>query len=307
MTLRREVHDEQDAEIPMRVTTSSEGWIAVVGEFDGMHLGHQRLLAAAAEMSRRARRPLVGIVIDDLEKPAFCLPVEQRCTALVAGGVHAAVVLPVAEMTMEGPRVARVIAETVRPSSVVLACRTQQMSTGSPLGGHLTGEGLDVVYVERALTASGLEVSTRGVCDAISDGDFAQAVGMLGRPFELAGVVVYGRGLGHTIGFPTANLGLPGRQMVPPLGVYAGRTVLSDGRTFATAVNVGVRPTVDTDGAVVVEAHLAGFAGDLYGANITVHLYERIRSERRFESIGLLVEQLARDVDAAVGIEARVR
>jgi riboflavin kinase / FMN adenylyltransferase len=136
-----------------------------------------------------------------------------------------------------------------------------------------------------------------------------RAAALLGRPFELEGVVVRGAARGRTLGFPTANLA-PETELAPRLGIYAARARLTDegaqrqggaggagGTAFVAAVSVGRNPTFEVDGApVTVEAHLLDFAGDLYGRRLRLELIEWLRDEQRFASVDALVAQIAADV-----------
>jgi riboflavin kinase/FMN adenylyltransferase len=123
---------------------------------------------------------------------------------------------------------------------------------------------------------------------------------MLGRPHELRGVVEHGDARGRTIGFPTANVAVPGDMLLPRDGVYAGLYVGPDGVLRPAAVNVGRRPTFyDESGLLLVEAHLIDFDGDLYDQRAAVRFVRRLRDEQRFAGIDALVAQLRRDVDAA--------
>ncbi len=153
-----------------------------------------------------------------------------------------------------------------------------------------------MVEVSRWPDPDGSLITAARIRDALSSGDVVRANDWLGRRFSLSGVVVHGSGLGHTIGFPTANLDLPANQFVPMNGVYAAVVDLPDGDERRAAVNIGVRPTVEEHGKLLVEAHLLDFDGDLYDRRITVSFRRWLRHERRFESLDALVTQLAADV-----------
>jgi riboflavin kinase/FMN adenylyltransferase len=145
----------------------------------------------------------------------------------------------------------------------------------------------------------GAVASSSRVREALAAGDVATAALCLGRPHRLVGTVVRGDGRGRRLGFPTANLGRP-RNQAPAPGVYAARAVLPGG-TWPAAVNVGVLPTVGADRPLTVEAHLIGYAGDCYGADLALDLTARIRDERRFASLDELKVQIARDIAAVSG------
>lgn len=114
----------------------------------------------------------------------------------------------------------------------------------------------------------------------------------------LAGTVVHGRGIGKLVGMPTANLDLPPEVPLPPVGVYLTRVAL-EGREYYGVTNVGARPTVDRDPEVTVETHILNFSGDLYGRELEIWLYTRLRSPLRFPDFSRLLDQIRRDCDAA--------
>lgn len=281
----------------MHTTTDDTGCVAVIGEFDGMHLGHQQVLHVGRQVAARSNRPLVGVVVDDRSKRAQCQSVAERCRSLLGAGARAAVSLSVDRLPADAETVARTVVDQLDPHHAVLACRSGRPATISPFGDRLRALGLDVTYTDLALDPTLREVSSARLRQSLATGDVTAAAAMLGRPFELRGEVVHGRGLGRTIGFATANLALDARQALPALGVYAAETVLDDGRRFAAAVNVGVRPTIDSDGVEIVEAHLLDFDGDLYDTTISVRFSRRLRAEQQFDGLDALVAQLQRDID----------
>ncbi len=116
--------------------------------------------------------------------------------------------------------------------------------------------------------------------------------------FSLAGTVVHGRGIGKLVGMPTANLEPVPGTLLPPVGVYLTR-ILLEGREYLGVTNVGARPTIDRDPEVTVETHLLNFSGDLYGRELKILLYERLRSPLRFPDFSQLLDQIRRDCDTA--------
>ena len=144
------------------------------------------------------------------------------------------------------------------------------------------------------IEVDGETVSSSHIRALVAAGDVGAATRFLGAPFALEGEVVSGDRRGHELGMPTANLVPDDRVVIPGHGVYAAAV---DGRP--AAVNVGVRPTFDTGRGVLVEAHLIDFEADLYGQTIRITFLERLRGERRFESIEGLVEQMRADVEQA--------
>lgn len=171
---------------------------------------------------------------------------------------------------------------------------------------------MDIAQYERAAHEAGIrihlavaddsQVSSTAVRHAIESGCVDQAALMLGRRYAIWGKVVHGQGIGHTIGFPTANLVPTGVNVVlPGRGVYAVDVVLDNGERYRGVMNIGTRPTVSEAGAVSLEVHLLGYSGTLYSDTLTVEFIVKLRDERRFESIEELREQIKLDAASALG------
>lgn len=275
--------------------------MVVVGEFDGFHVGHRRLVRAAAAVAQRERRPLVAVVLSDQNNLARLSRVEDVCRRLVMAGVAATHVLQVdAHAVFAGPQVVAHIAGQLEPAVVVMACL--------PAAGHdprypdlrpqLVAHRIELVEVERAVDGDDEPISSRAIRAALLAGEVDRAADALGQHYVVDGEVVHGSGLGHTIGYPTANVPPPLGRLLPAFGVYAGTVRLPGGATHRAAINVGVRPTVELAGSVLVEAHLLDFDDDIYGARIEVGFQHRLRGEMRFESVDALIAQLHADVEA---------
>jgi riboflavin kinase/FMN adenylyltransferase len=138
-------------------------------------------------------------------------------------------------------------------------------------------------------------ISSTHVRGLVAAGDVAAAGRFLGSPFHMRGTVAHGDKRGRTLGFPTANLVPDPRLVVPDHGIYACRAQV-DGQELVAAVNVGVRPTFKTGRGLLVEAFLLDFEGDIYDRELRLDFLERLRGERRFDSVEALVEQMGRDV-----------
>jgi riboflavin kinase/FMN adenylyltransferase len=142
---------------------------------------------------------------------------------------------------------------------------------------------------------SGVTVSSSEIRRLLAGGDAARAAELLGRPYTIRGTVVRGDGRGRTIGVPTANVEpADARKLIPRTGVYVVRVGL-DGERVGGMLNVGRRPTFETDGRLTVEVHLLGFDGDLYGRTLDVEVLARLRDERRFDGPEALVAQIRED------------
>jgi riboflavin kinase/FMN adenylyltransferase len=139
-------------------------------------------------------------------------------------------------------------------------------------------------------------ISSTHIRGLVSAGDVAAAARFLGAPFHMRGTVAHGDKRGRTLGFPTANLVPDARLVVPDHGIYACRAQV-DGQTHVAAVNVGVRPTFKTGRGLLVEAYLLDFEGDIYDRELRLDFLERLRGEKRFDSVEALVEQMGADVE----------
>jgi riboflavin kinase/FMN adenylyltransferase len=152
-----------------------------------------------------------------------------------------------------------------------------------------------------AVTCDGVVVSSTKIRELVAEGRVSAAARLLGRPFEISGNVVHGRGRGRTFGFPTANL-QPDMEVRPRSGVYAVRAYF-DGQVLGGAANIGRKPTFD-ESEVTIEIFLFDFQGDLYGARMSVELLARLRGEQRFGSVEELAAQIEHDCEAARAVLA---
>ena len=158
--------------------------------------------------------------------------------------------------------------------------------------------GFETTEVE-PVTAGGTMVSSTLIRQTVESGDLAAARRFLGRDYSVLGTVIPGDGLGKTLGFPTANLAAHNEQF-PPDGVYAV-SVLTGSQTVSGVANIGTRPTTKTDGERLLEVHLIGFSGDLYGRDIEAKFLRFLRPEKKFPDLDALRAQIALDVRSAAG------
>ncbi|MGD9996737.1 MAG: riboflavin kinase [Ilumatobacteraceae bacterium] len=280
---------------------TTEQPVVVVGEFDGFHIGHRQLVHQAGVLAQRLRRPLVATILVAELPDGMLTTVEERCWALLASGasqVQAMSVTTTGEADA-GSSVADELIARLDPACVVMAC----LPFDAPSARHpslragFARHAVEMVEMPRWNDPDGQYVTSARIRDALRRGDIVAANDWMGRTFTLTGTGVHGSALGRTIGFATAHLDLPPHRVVPMNGVYAGIVGLPNGARHRAAINIGVRPTVETDGAVLVEAHLLDFDDDLYGATIDVSFTRWLRHEQRFDSLDALVAQLALDVD----------
>jgi riboflavin kinase/FMN adenylyltransferase len=294
------------------LAAADRGAAVALGNFDGVHRGHQRVIANAAGAARALSAPL-GVIsfephprrIFQPDAPAFRLMSPgQQARALEALGVDLFYILPFdAEMANLTDRAfaARVLHEGLgaRHVAVGFDILFGKNRTGSPELMQAYGAELGFgVSVAEAVGDGGQKFSSTGVRDALRDGRPEDAAAILGRPFAIEGVVEHGRKLGRTLGFPTANVGLSD-YVVPRFGVYATRTRLPDGRELAGVANIGVNPTLEGVIAPRLEVWLFDFDEDIYDQVIETDLIAFMRSEEKFVSLELLTEQVMADADQA--------
>ncbi|MCH5224903.1 MAG: riboflavin biosynthesis protein RibF [Muribaculaceae bacterium] len=281
------------------------GRIAAVGTFDGVHLGHksvlnllksqglQRQLEPVAFTFRR--HPLC--LINPANEPPELTPLWKKKKLLDEAGVSP-IVLDFDE-ALRATSALQWMERLVNEFGVKVLVVGYDHTFGSD------GINMSVEDYRNLGRSIGLEVilgdeiegvSSSAIRKAVKDGDMPAARKMLGRPFSITSKVTEGNKLGHSLGFPTANIMPPAGGALPKPGVYAAIVkTLSDGRKFPAMVNIGTRPTVMRGNDTVLEAHLIGFSGDLYGKEITVRFLKRLRDEKKFDSIEALKNQLAAD------------
>lgn len=289
------------------------GSVVTVGAYDGVHRGHR---AVISEMHRMAAEhgaltavvtfePHPAWVIRPESAPQLITDLGTKLELLAETGVDYTLVITFDDARrQESPEafVESVIVDCLRARAVVVG---EDFHFGRDRRGNvdlLTGlgadHGFDVFGLPLVSTGStDGKISSTAVRNALAAGELDTAARMLGRPFEVRGVVTSGDRRGRSIGFPTANIPTPPEMLVPADGVYACWYLRPDGSQHAAAVNVGRRPTFyDFAERSLVEAHLIGFRGDLYGETARVVFVRRLRSEQRFDSVDDLSAQLKRDI-----------
>lgn len=279
----------------MRFLASHGGsTVVAIGEFDGCHLGHQRLLELARQLATRHRCAFDALVLDRSSSTGFLMdPVDRARIALRSGALTAAV-LPVE--VNDNDTVVDIVQRQLDPSCVVIACPlTPEDARTASLSARFAAAGIPVVEAERVFHR-GEPVTSNRMRSLLLTGDVESLAELTGHIHEFSATVCRGDQLGRTIGFPTANLPSPRQQLLPARGVYAGYAVLADGRVRNAAINIGTRPTVSASNEQIVEAHLVDFDGDLYGETLTLGFTKRLRGEQRFDGLDALTAQLGRDV-----------
>lgn len=279
-----------------------------IGAFDGVHRGHRHLIGKMVVAAHKKDQAAVTLTFDPHpgavlgRRPVAVLSsIEERAELLSEIGVDFLVVLNF-NAAVAGMSAERFVLRLMRDLRMVDLWAGPDFALGHRREGDvysLQRLGTEVgfqVHVIEPLRWRGEVVSSTRIREALTAGDLEEANGCLGRPYRLVGSVVPGRGVGHSLGVPTANLDLPEGRLVPANGVYACWVHTEHEGTRPAVVNVGVRPTIAT-GELTIEAHLLDFEGDLYGQRLRLDFVARLRDEAVFHSLNALVEQIERDIE----------
>jgi riboflavin kinase/FMN adenylyltransferase len=301
------------------------GWgrsVVTIGVFDGVHRGHQRVVARAAELARELGLRSVAITFDPHPDevvrpgthPPFLCSTKRRAELLSELGTDAVIVLPFTlQLSQMGPDefVQSVLVDKLHAARVVVGedFRFGHKAKGDvPLLREL-GEKYDFTAEGVPLVANGETISSTSIREMLATGDVVAAANSLGRPHRVEGVVVRGHQRGRALGFPTANLESQPHTAIPADGVYGGWLVCDSdrypGARWPAAISIGTNPTFDGEERTVEAYALDRDDLDLYGEHVGVDFAERIRDTLRFDSIEALIEEMRRDVERAREITHR--
>ncbi len=300
----------------------ARGGVVTIGNFDGVHIGHQRILLQSRTLAVGAGRggvsaghapsAVTAITFEPLPEavlhpeaavPPLVYPVRHNCQRLLDGGADVVVVVhTTGELLALSPReFVELMVRHAQPQHVVEGAdfffgrgRTGDVATLGRMGAEM---GFSVAVVDPVvlnLPEGQRRVSSTLIRQMLAEGRVEDANYCLGREFALYGLVVAGEGRGRSLDFPTANLRLFG-QVVPGDGVYAGKADI-EGRTFLAAVSIGNKPTFP-NAPRTIEAFLIDAHGDFYNRPMSVSLLHRLREQRKFENIDSLRNQIARNVE----------
>jgi riboflavin kinase/FMN adenylyltransferase len=281
--------------------------VITIGNFDGVHRGHQALLRRVLERAREIEAVSVVYTFHPhplkILNPSFCPPLltsfEDRAALVAAEGVDALVWVRF-DRTYAAQEPEDFVRETLRET---LGAQEVWVGPDFAFGRGRRGSlgllnrvapeiGLSVRIME-PFALQGEVVSSTRIRQAVAEADFETAARLLGRPFSVRGPVVHGAARGKTLGFPTANV-LPREECLPPPGVYAA-WARSEGGDYPAAVNLGSNPTFGGSG-MNLEAFLLDFQGDLYGSDLEIAFVAAVRGEIAFQSPSALVAQIKRDI-----------
>jgi riboflavin kinase/FMN adenylyltransferase len=294
-----------------------QGAIISIGNFDGMHLGHQRILQTGQNLASQSHASLAVVTFEphpltvlrpQLAPPRLTLP-QRKSELLARAGVTHLVILPPepAVLNLTAEQFWHLLRDQVKPSSLIEGSsfkfgrgregtieKLREWSSQSSVKLHIV-EGVEATLLDLSI----VPVSSSLIRWLIAYGRVRDAAICLGRPYELEGTVIEGHKRGHKIGVPTANLDCDD-QLIPADGVYVGRCS-HIGKTYSAAISIGTLPTFG-DYARQVEVHLINFAGNLYGQVLRVEVLDWLRDQRKFNGIESLKHQLNKDIESAVGL-----
>ena len=285
--------------------------VITIGAYDGVHRGHQAVIAQVRnEAARLGCRSVVvtfdrhpASVVRPESAPKLLTDIDQKMTALAATGVDATFVVRFdADAAQEDPAdfVRRVLVDTLRAQLIVVG---EDFHFGYKRGGNVAllrelgkEHDFEVVPVQLIARPDGVAepVSSTSIRRALAGGQVEVAANLLGRPFSVSGVVVHGDKRGRTIGYPTANVTID-NYLRPKYGIYAvtGR-LLATGQVLHGAANIGIRPQFEPP-KELLEPYFFDFSGDLYGQEIEVAFHHFLRGEAKFDSLEALIEQMDKD------------
>jgi riboflavin kinase / FMN adenylyltransferase len=303
-----------------RVLHSPEEWSAhfgatdrtvlSVGNFDGLHLGHRKILQSVGERARSTGQRSAVVTFDPHpmkvlrpdHAPLMIETLTQRLAGFERLGLDAALVMrfnSALSLVSAEEFIERILVGCLRAAAIFVGANFRFGHRGAGDVRLLSEYGKlhhFVAEIVPPVEVGGQIVSSTAIRTAVAAGNVAEAIPLLGRAFSLTGEIRAGAGRGRTILFPTLNL-LPEQELLPKLGVYATECLV-DGTLYSSVTNVGTRPTFDGVG-VTVESHLFGFSQTLVSGPMEVRFHARIRDEQKFPGPDALRAQIARDIEAA--------
>jgi len=312
------MHIVRDAE---SCPTPPEGAVVTIGAYDGVHRGHQAVISQVRRLAGERGMATAVVTFDrhpaSVVRPESAPPLltdlEQKLELLATTGVDYAYVVHFDEARSKEPAedfVTELLVGALNAKAVVVG---EDFHFGHQRKGNVgllrdmgAVEGFDVVGIDlvgvdgTTAASEDARVSSTAIRAALRSGDLVTANEMLGRPYEVRGVVIDGDKRARDLGFPTANLDVPDEICLPADGIYAGWYVRPDGKARAAAISLGRRPTFYDEAATsLLEAHLIDVDAELYGEPARVQFVRRQRDQLKFDSVEALVDQMSMDVDQA--------
>ncbi len=285
--------------------------VLTIGNFDGVHLGHQKLLRRVVEAARAGGAIPAAVTFDPPPRklltperaPRLLTPIDPKCRLVEQQGIELLVILPFTwKLARLSPAefVRKILVERLRAVRIEVGPNFRfghrQAGDVKLLDELSRREGFDIEVLP-TVELRGERISSSRIRQLLDEGRVGRAGRLLGRPFTVSGRIVPGSGVGRKKTVPTLNLA-PADQQVPKVGVYVTRTML-DGILYESVTNVGHKPTFG-EHPLTVESYLLNFAGELHPARMEVHFYRRLRDERKFPSAEALKAQIQDDVQRSL-------
>ncbi|MDD6797788.1 MAG: bifunctional riboflavin kinase/FAD synthetase [Clostridia bacterium] len=297
----RYIHDTQDF-------TIEDSTVVTLGKFDGVHLGHQKLLGIVKEKAGEYGAKAAAFTFDhipvslcSLPNQSFIMTNMERRKVMETLGMDILIEYPFTNslMNMEAEDFLRnVVKRQLNARCVVVGTDytfgKDKRGTAGMIAAMADEMGFEAVVVEKECYEN-REISSTYVRDELRVGHMETVNMLLGRPYFVCGVVAKGSQIGRTMELPTINIYPPAGKLLPPNGVYASVTLV-DGEKFYGVTNVGIKPTVKNSSEISVETFLFGFSGDVYGSSVEVQLKHFQRPEMKFDDIDALHKQIDADV-----------
>lgn len=285
--------------------------VLTLGVFDGLHIGHQRIMETVVERAEAVGAVPTAITFDPHPRavlhpesaPPLLQTLDQRLANFEVLGIEQAIVIPFTTEFSQQPAenfLSDIIRDRLHAKEVYLG---KGFAFGKGRGGNidlLRQKSAELGFIADEVDEvqlRGIRISSSAIRKLLAEGKVNIARRMLGRPYGVEGVIIRGNRRGHTIGFPTANL-KPHNRVIPRFGVYATATLI-DGTWRKSITNIGVRPTFESDADPSIESYVFDFEGDLYGDVLRVRFLHRIRDEKKFNGIDELKAQIERDTQRA--------
>jgi riboflavin kinase/FMN adenylyltransferase len=294
----------------VREPAARHGRVATIGVFDGLHLGHREILARTADIARQLECPTTVCSFEPMPTeffapsapPARLTCFRERFELMSAAGVDELFCPHFGAVRDLSPErfIEDLLVGTLAVEHVVVGHDFRfgagRRGTLDELAKAASAFGFGLTTVEPVF-ADGERISSTAIRKSLKAGDLARAREMLGRDYSMSGRVVYGRGLGKDLGFPTANVNIK-RRLAPVDGIFAVRVSGACQDTLDGVASIGNRPMMG-GGETLLEVHLFDFDLDIYGRYITVEFVSRLREERTFPDLAAMTEQMHADVRAA--------
>jgi len=281
--------------------------LLTIGVFDGVHLGHKYLISQLTEQAQR-QDLLSGVVtfrqhprevLSPRTKLPYLTSLTERANLLKDEGIDAVITLSFTRELgqLDAGQFAGLLKKHLRMRSLIIG---PDFALGRNREGNADtlrklGQDMDFsVTVIPPVRINGEVVSSTAIRDALADGNMRRVVSLIGRSFSLRGQVTTGEGRGSSLGFPTVNLEIDPKQALPADGVYVTWAYVDD-KAYQSVTNIGLRPTFDGKGRTV-ETYILNYQGNLYGHELKIDVVERLRGEKRFDTVEELKKQIAEDV-----------